>query len=196
MGEPSHRAKGFKGSLWQIQLNKSETCLLNNLFIPNGHCFIPLGDGNYRLFLNDSAKKIANPSTEKSIDEYLYSPKSQKLISQGYFYEFPAQPLDRFPDGMAISKDYKYLFIPLFYGSAVEIIDIQKRTSIGKVQIPNASQVTSIAILADGRAIITTASEGYLPHDFQENSNAGCLFSIDLNPIGIKGSEIYRAKLC
>jgi len=198
MGEGAHRDSpgSRQGELWLIRPDKTETLLASNLYIPNGHAFIPNHDGTYRMFYNDTARTFKHPELPRAVDEYHYNPTIGVMERKGAFFTFPGgDDVKEFPDGMAISADHKSLLIPMFFGGGVDVINIEECSLMGRIKTPGAEQSTSIALLTSGEAIITTAAEFYASEDFKNNPNAGSIFHVDLADLGIQGAEPYKFKL-
>ena len=84
MGEGAHRdglntqgIRNKQGELWQIRPDHTETKLIDDLYIPNGHVFIPTEQNNvYRVLFNDTARTFKDPTLPRAVDEYLYDSKN------------------------------------------------------------------------------------------------------------------------
>lgn len=174
------------GVSYLLSLNKnlsvSSQHLNRSYQIINGQAFSPCGEIYY-----------VSDSPASAVWQYRYDATNGTLTEGKLFYQFIKDV--EFPDGAAVDQQGNY-WVALYGSGKIAVISPEGR-KINEIELP-VSQPTMLAFGgADlSELMITTAAQQLSKEDLIEQPDAGSLFILKTNSVGMRGSRIREKEIC
>ncbi|MBM7095011.1 SMP-30/gluconolactonase/LRE family protein [Bacillus sp. H-16] len=167
-GTMNEKGELEKGALYVWLEDGTRRTVMENVSISNG------------LAWNKRAQTMYYIDTPtRTVYQFHYDAKTGALANEEVVYTF--QEEDGYPDGMTIDGDGN-LWIALFGGYGVAVVDPGKREWIDKVEVPAKNVTCCVFGGPDGDELfITTATEGLQEPDMVEYPDSGSLFHIKVH---------------